>query len=58
MGKVMWNVHKQINFGPVQQPWAAGEERVNKFVFIGKNLNRDDMTKSLMACLYKEEEAK
>jgi G3E family GTPase len=55
---VFQGVHEQINFGPAQKPWAAGEERINKFVFIGKNLNRDELTKSLMACLYKEEETK
>ena len=46
----------QINFGPSQKPWAEGEERINKFVFIGKNLDRAELTKSLMDCLYKEGE--
>uniref|UniRef100_A0A6U1ZV79 CobW C-terminal domain-containing protein n=1 Tax=Pseudictyota dubia TaxID=2749911 RepID=A0A6U1ZV79_9STRA len=53
---VFQGVHEQINFGPAQKPWAEGEERVNKFVFIGKNLNRKELTKSLMECLYKEDE--
>ena len=52
---VFQGVHEQINFGPAKEPWAAGEERVNKFVFIGKNLNREELTKGLMECLYKEE---
>jgi len=52
---VFQGVHEQINFGPASKPWAEGEERVNKFVFIGKNLNRKELTKSLMECLYKEE---
>jgi G3E family GTPase len=52
---VFQGVHEQINFGPSQKPWAEGEPRVNKFVFIGKNLDRKELTKSLMECLYKED---
>ncbi|KAL3930491.1 MAG: hypothetical protein SGBAC_011740 [Bacillariaceae sp.] len=53
---VFQGVHEQINFGPAKEPWAAGEKKMNKFVFIGKNLNRKELTDSLMECLYKEEE--
>lgn len=53
---VFQGVHEQINFGPSQEPWKEGEVRVNKFVFIGKNLNRAELTKSLMECLYKDED--
>lgn len=53
---VFQGVHEQINFGPSKDPWKAGEERENKFVFIGKNLNREELTKGLMECLYKDEE--
>jgi len=53
---VFQGVHEQINFGPAKEPWKAGEERINKFVFIGKNLDKKLLTKSLMECLYKEEE--
>ena len=52
---VFQGVHEQINFGPAKDPWAKDEERENKFVFIGKNLNREELTKGLMECLYKEE---
>jgi G3E family GTPase len=52
---VFQGVHEQINFGPAKEPWKAGEERINKFVFIGKGLNRKELTDSLMDCLYKEE---
>jgi G3E family GTPase len=52
---VFQGVHEQINFGPANEPWKINEERVNKFVFIGKNLNRNELTKGLMDCLYKEE---
>ena len=52
---VFQGVHEQINFGPAKDPWKDGEERINKFVFIGKNLNREQLTKDLMECLYKED---
>lgn len=52
---VFQGVHEQINFGPAEKKWDEGEERMNKFVFIGKNLDRAELTKSLMECLYKEE---
>ena len=55
---VFQGVHEQINFGPAQKPWAEGEKRVNKFVFIGKNLDRKELTNSLMECLYKEDDKK
>jgi G3E family GTPase len=53
---VFQGVHEQINFGPASIEWDDGVERVNKFVFIGKNLNRDELTKGLTECLYQEEE--
>jgi G3E family GTPase len=52
---VFQGVHEQINFGPAKEPWKEGESRLNKFVFIGKNLNREELTKGLMECIYKEE---
>lgn len=52
---VFQGVHEQINFGPAKDAWAPGEERENKFVFIGKNLNKEELRKGLMECLYKEE---
>lgn len=52
---VFQGVHEQINFGPSNKPWAKDEERINKFVFIGKNLNRAELLKGLMECLYKDE---
>jgi len=35
------------------KPWKEGEERRSKMVFIGKNLNRDELTNGFMACLAK-----
>jgi G3E family GTPase len=55
---VFQGVHEQINFGPAAKPWAADEKRENKFVFIGKNLDRKELTDSLMECLYKEDDEK
>lgn len=58
---VFQGVHEQINFGPAKEGWKDGEPKVNKFVFIGKSLNRAELIKGLKDCLYKEdgeEEAK
>jgi len=55
---VFQGVHEQINFGPSEHPWKEGEDRENKFVFIGKNLDRKELTQSLMDCLFKEDENK
>jgi len=52
---VFQGVHEQINFGPAQKPWGKDEERINRFVFIGKNLNKAELRKGLMECLYKED---
>ena len=52
---VFQGVHEQINFGPAKEGWKDDEARINKFVFIGKNLDRKELTKSLMECMYKEE---
>lgn len=52
---VFQGVHEQINFGPASSEWEDNVERINKFVFIGKNLNREELTKGLMECLYKED---
>ncbi|UPR01348.1 cobalamin biosynthesis protein [Chloropicon primus] len=39
---------------PGIQPWGENEKRINKMVFIGKNLDREDITKNFMACLVKQ----
>jgi hypothetical protein len=33
------------------RPWQPDETRVNKLVFIGKNLNREELTNSFKECL-------
>jgi len=54
---VFQGVHEQINFGPSSTPWGKDEVRINRFVFIGKNLNREALKKGLMECLYKDDSA-
>jgi G3E family GTPase len=48
--QVFQGVHMQLDAQP-SKPWSAGEPRVNKLVFIGKNLNRDELTNGFKACL-------
>lgn len=33
------------------QPWTANEKRLNKLVFIGRNLDRAELNKNFRACL-------
>jgi len=47
---VFQGVHEQINFGPADKPWTEGEERLSKLVFIGKNLDYDELKKNLLDC--------
>lgn len=47
---VFQGVHEQINFGPSEKPWAVGEERVSKLVFIGKNLEPDVFREKIRGC--------
>mmetsp|Transcript_10972 Transcript_10972/g.26375 ORF Transcript_10972/g.26375 Transcript_10972/m.26375 type:complete len:352 (+) Transcript_10972:277-1332(+) len=53
---VFQGVHEQINFGPAKEPWRDGDTKINKFVFIGKNLNQKELTKALRDCLYKDDQ--
>merc|ERR1719217_827509 len=34
--------------------WTAGEQRRCKMIFIGKNLNREELTSGFMACMAKK----
>jgi len=46
-------VHMLMNFGPLEeQPWGPDEKRMNRFCFIGKNLDREELTEGLKACLW------
>lgn len=48
-------VHMLLAFGcsaeGMGQPWAADEKRLNKLVFIGRNLDRAELNKNFRACL-------
>jgi G3E family GTPase len=37
--------------GGTDRPWEAGEKRINKLVFIGKNLNKEELESSFQDCL-------
>lgn len=47
---VFQGVHEQINFGPTDNPWKEGEERSSKLVFIGKDLDYEDLKKNIHQC--------
>jgi len=43
-------VHMAFSGSP-QKPWEEGEEKVNKMVFIGKNLAREELESGFKGCL-------
>jgi len=45
-------VHMQCSSKP-QDKWKEGEKRCCKMVFIGKNLNREELTSGFMKCIAK-----
>eukprot|EP00281_Chroomonas_sp_CCMP1168_P019083 CAMPEP_0206237766 /NCGR_PEP_ID=MMETSP0047_2-20121206/14442_1 /ASSEMBLY_ACC=CAM_ASM_000192 /TAXON_ID=195065 /ORGANISM="Chroomonas mesostigmatica_cf, Strain CCMP1168" /LENGTH=529 /DNA_ID=CAMNT_0053662227 /DNA_START=21 /DNA_END=1610 /DNA_ORIENTATION=- len=47
---VFHGVHEQIEFGPSEVGWAEGEKRTVKMVFIGHNLNREELQKGIEGC--------
>jgi G3E family GTPase len=55
---VFQGVHMLLDFGSSSDlgfklpPWSPGEKRINKFCFIGKNLNKEELSKSLMDCMF------
>ena len=51
---VFQGVHEHINFGPSSVEWGADEPRVNRMVFIGRNLNRKELEEGFRACLAKD----
>jgi len=44
---VFHGVHEQVSFGAAEDGWAPGAKRVCKMVFIGKNLDKDELRKGL-----------
>jgi len=47
---VFQGVHMQVEGEGMGRPWA-GEPRINKMVFIGKNLDREELTESFKKCI-------
>ncbi|KAL3699672.1 hypothetical protein R1sor_017694 [Riccia sorocarpa] len=47
---VFQGVHALFEGSP-DRPWGENEERVNKIVFIGRELNEDSLRKGFMGCL-------
>ncbi len=47
---VFQGVHMLLD-GDLQREWKAHEKRVSKLVFIGRNLNGDDIRQGFMACV-------
>jgi G3E family GTPase len=46
---VVQGVHMIVE-GDTQRDWKEGEKRVSRLVFIGRNLDRDELEASFMAC--------
>ena len=48
-------VHMLLTFGSsaegLGQPWQPGERRANKLVFIGRNLDREQLRSDFEACI-------
>ncbi len=44
-----------VNFGSSKEgtvrPWGPNEKRMNKAVFIGKNLNREELISGFHSCM-------
>lgn len=55
---VFQGVHEQINFGPSDKPFAEGEVRESKMVFIGKNIDYEYLKESLINCCEEPAKAK
>jgi len=48
---VFQGVHEQINFGPSGNEWRKGEKKLNRMVFIGRDLNREQLESGFRKCL-------
>ena len=52
---VFQGVHMLFD-GTPGKPWGDGEERRNRMVFIGRNLDRQDLERRFKACIISSEE--
>ena len=55
--KFVYQAVHMIFKGNFDVEWEENEERLSKLVFIGKNLNHDELRQGFKACLYSEERA-
>ena len=49
---MMMNLDSSSNLGMQHKPWQEDEKRINKFCFIGKNLDKKQMIEELKKCIY------
>ena len=49
---MIMNIGSSSEFGMNHKPWEEGEKRINKFCFIGKNLDKEQMIADLKQCIY------
>jgi len=49
---MMLNIGSTSDLGMSHEPWEEDEKRINKFCFIGKNLDKDTMIEGLKECIF------
>ena len=49
---MIMNLASSSELGMEHQPWGEHEKRINKFCFIGKNLDKDQMISDLKECIF------
>ena len=49
---MMMNLESSSNLGMEHKPWPKEGKRINKFCFIGKNLDKDQMIKDIKECIF------
>lgn len=49
---MIMNLASSSDLGMEHQPWGEDEKRINKFCFIGKNLDKDQMISDLKECIF------
>lgn len=47
---VFQGVHESVNFGPAAEDWKEGEPRINKMVFIGRDLDKAALREGFGKC--------
>ena len=49
---MIMNLESSSNLGMKHKPWQEEEKRINKFCFIGKNLDKEQMINDLKLCIF------